>query len=146
MITTHEAKTLKSDFFGAKIINGQVTVVRLLVPFPQTPDGFEKVIQDLRALRKELWPNYIDVNTSHIRFDLGGEKTAGIRYKSKVKWFNDAKGFGFIDRVEPLKGDIFVHFTAIQKEGFRSLAEGESISFEVFNGPHGMTAMNVRPE
>ena len=62
--------------------------------------------------------------------------------KGTVKWFNDAKGFGFITRENG--PDVFVHHTAIQSEGFRSLAEGESVEFEVVQGPKGLQAANVR--
>ena len=59
-----------------------------------------------------------------------------------VKWFNDAKGFGFISQ----EGgeDVFVHHTAIQSEGFRSLQEGKRVEFEVKRGPKGLQAANVR--
>ncbi len=62
--------------------------------------------------------------------------------QGKVKWFNDAKGFGFLQQ----EGgpDVFVHFTAIEAEGFRSLAEGEMVEFEVKQGPKGLQAANVR--
>ena len=60
----------------------------------------------------------------------------------KVKWFNDAKGFGFIT---PEEGpDLFVHHTAIVAEGFRSLAEGQQVEFDVIQGPKGLQATNVR--
>jgi CspA family cold shock protein len=61
----------------------------------------------------------------------------------KVKWFNDAKGFGFIVREEG--PDLFVHHTAIVAEGFRSLAEGQQVEFDVTEGPKGLQATNVRP-
>ena len=60
-----------------------------------------------------------------------------------VKWFNDAKGFGFITPDGGGK-DVFVHHTAIQAEGFRSLAEGQKVEFEVQQGPTGPQAANVR--
>ena len=60
-----------------------------------------------------------------------------------VKWFNDAKGFGFITRENG--PDVFVHHTAIQAEGFRSLSEGQRVEFEVVQGPKGLQAQNVRP-
>jgi cold shock protein len=60
-----------------------------------------------------------------------------------VKWFNDAKGFGFITR-EGGQPDVFVHHTAILSEGFRSLAEGDRVQFEVVQGPKGAQAANVR--
>jgi cold shock protein len=61
----------------------------------------------------------------------------------KVKWFNDAKGFGFIVRDEG--PDLFVHHTAIVADGFRSLAEGQEVEFDVTQGPKGLQATNVRP-
>src|SRR3954447_2804841 len=60
-----------------------------------------------------------------------------------VKWFNDAKGYGFITPDGGGK-DVFVHHTAIQMEGFRSLAEGQKVEFEVTEGPKGPQAANVR--
>ncbi len=60
-----------------------------------------------------------------------------------VKWFNDAKGFGFISRQSG--DDVFVHFSAIQAGGFRSLQEGQTVAFDVTKGPKGFQAENVRP-
>jgi CspA family cold shock protein len=61
-----------------------------------------------------------------------------------VKWFNDAKGFGFIS-VDDESKDVFVHHSAIQGNGFKSLAEGQRVEFEVVAGQKGPAAENVRP-
>lgn len=59
----------------------------------------------------------------------------------RVKWFNDAKGYGFIEQ----EGgeDVFVHFSAIKQDGFKSLAEGQQVEFDVVQGPKGLQAANV---
>jgi CspA family cold shock protein len=61
-----------------------------------------------------------------------------------VKWFNDAKGYGFITQ-DGGGEDVFCHFSAIQADGFRSLAEGQKVEFEVARGPKGLQAQNIRP-
>jgi CspA family cold shock protein len=58
-----------------------------------------------------------------------------------VKWFNDSKGFGFIEQEDG--ADVFVHFSVIQGDGFKSLAEGQKVSFEVTEGDKGLQAANV---
>jgi CspA family cold shock protein len=63
------------------------------------------------------------------------------RVKGKVKWFNDRKGFGFI--AQENGGDIFVHYSAVQGDGFKSLAEGQAVEFEIVKGEKGFQAANV---
>jgi cold shock protein len=61
----------------------------------------------------------------------------------KVKWFNNAKGFGFIGRADG-QADVFVHYTAIQEEGYKALAEGDAVEFEIEQGSKGLQAVNVK--
>ena len=61
----------------------------------------------------------------------------------KVKWFNNAKGYGFIEQEGG--SDVFVHYSAIQGSGYRSLEEGQQVEFEISQGPKGPQAANVRP-
>lgn len=65
------------------------------------------------------------------------------RETGTVKWFNDAKGFGFISRQNG--EDVFVHFRAIETQGFKSLKEGQSVTFEVVQGQKGLQADKVQP-
>jgi CspA family cold shock protein len=62
--------------------------------------------------------------------------------KGKVKWFNDAKGYGFIQRESG--EDVFVHYKAIVGEGYRKLDEGDTVEFDVQDGPKGLQAVNVK--
>jgi cold shock protein len=78
---------------------------------------------------------------------LGAPLRAGVRRvrmalaQGHVKWFNDAKGYGFIARENG--PDVFVHYSAIAGDGFRSLAEGQAVQFEITEGPKGLQATNV---
>ena len=71
------------------------------------------------------------------------EQAEGIRQEGVVKWFSDPKGYGFILRGED--ADIFVHHTAIQMEGFRTLKEGDNVMYDLMESPKGMQAANVVP-
>jgi CspA family cold shock protein len=62
--------------------------------------------------------------------------------KGNVKWFNDAKGYGFISRQDG--PDVFVHHTAIIGEGYRTLSEGQEVEFDILEGPKGLQAANVK--
>ena len=63
--------------------------------------------------------------------------------RGTVKWFNDGKGFGFIKLEGDREEDVFVHYSAIQADGFRTLAEGDQVELEVKEGPKGLHAENV---
>ena len=75
-------------------------------------------------------------------FVEGGQEGSRVMALGTVKWFNDAKGYGFISRDDGK--DVFVHYSAITQEGYKSLAEGQQVEFEVTAGPKGEQATNVR--
>jgi CspA family cold shock protein len=104
--------------------------------FLLTHPGSDSILpESVETAFLEWFPKHRDSPTS--------ESKVRAMEKGTVKWFNDAKGYGFISRENGR--DVFVHHTAIQVEGFRSLAEGQTVEFEVVAGPKGDQAANVRP-
>ncbi len=101
-------------------------------------NSFELSVGSLLALPKRTCKTVLN-SAKHL------EAQDRDRYmeQGNVKWFNDAKGFGFISRDNG--EDVFVHHTAIQAQGFRSLQEGQRVSFNVVKGPKGWQAENVMP-
>jgi CspA family cold shock protein len=79
----------------------------------------------------------IEVDLFLLSYFLGGM----FSMQGKVKWFNKEKGYGFIEKEDG--SDVFVHFSAIQEEGFKTLYEGETVEFEIVEGPKGLQAANV---
>ena len=80
--------------------------------------------------------------TAEARTGVVPRTKGSIMATGRVKWFNDAKGFGFI--TQEGGEDVFVHFSAVQAQGFKSLAEGDRVEFEVTRGAKGLQAANVR--
>ena len=64
-----------------------------------------------------------------------------MRSKGRVKWFNERRGYGFIEQADG--DDLFVHYSAIQTEGFKTLEEGQEVEFDIVDGPKGLQAANV---
>ena len=73
--------------------------------------------------------------------DLLRRRCRQLRSRGKVKWFNERRGFGFIEREDG--DDLFVHYSAITMEGFKTLEEGQEVEFEIAEGPKGLQATNV---
>jgi cold shock protein len=94
-----------------------------------------------------FWSNIKSPSILFERFELDLLKfLRGVRKKmskiiGKVKWFNNAKGYGFIE--QPGEQDIFVHYSAIGGDGYKTLLQGQDVEFEVTNGPKGPQAENV---
>ena len=79
-------------------------------------------------------------NLNSLKF-VGGIRNKMSKTIGKVKWFNNAKGYGFIE--QPGEQDIFVHYSAISGDGYKTLTQGQDVEFEVTNGPKGPQAENV---
>jgi CspA family cold shock protein len=87
-------------------------------------------------------PPSVEVNPLRREYRGVIPRRIGNMATGRVKWFNDAKGFGFI--TQESGDDVFVHFSAVVATGFKSLAEGDQVEFEVTRGPKGLQAANVR--
>ncbi|OYE01982.1 MULTISPECIES: transcription antiterminator/RNA stability regulator CspE [unclassified Nostoc] len=89
-------------------------------------------------------PSYaanISVDTPFADISISADR---VKRKGVVKWFNESKGFGFITPEDGSK-DVFVHFSAIQSEGFKTVSEGQRVEFEIVEGQKGPSAVNVKP-
>jgi cold shock protein len=103
------------------------------------------LVSDLVFLNKELAVRILSTNNTKLRSAVHhtlSSKENQTMEQGIVKWFNDTKGFGFISR----QGgeDVFVHHSAIQSNGFRSLQEGQQVQFQVVKGPKGLQAERVQ--
>jgi cold shock protein len=66
-----------------------------------------------------------------------------MSHNGRVKWFNNAKGYGFLHALEESQTDIFIHYSAIEGEGYKTLREGDEVTFDLEKGPKGLTAKNI---
>ena len=96
----------------------------------------------LRSVHELLpvFPKIPALRFNFLKFS-GGFKVVMSKTVGKVKWFNNAKGYGFIE--QPGEQDIFVHYSAISGDGYKTLIQGQEVEFEVINGPKGPQAENV---
>jgi CspA family cold shock protein len=86
----------------------------------------------------------MDLKAHHISFFIPyGGKSMSERIVGTVKWFNGSKGYGFLS--QPDGADVFVHYSAIQSDGYRTLQEGQKVEFSIEKGPKGLQAANVIP-
>lgn len=76
---------------------------------------------------------------SGVNYSEGGDMPAGT-----VKWFSNAKGYGFVNTDDDQEQDIFAHFSAIEMDGYRKLTSGQKVEFEINHGPKGLQAQNIR--
>jgi cold shock protein len=90
---------------------------------------------------QENLTTFAHIQTCHLSASFPNREVAMDREQGTVKWFNNAKGYGFIGRQEG--NDVFCHYSAIQQEGYKSLAEGDQVEFEITNGQKGPQAANV---
>jgi CspA family cold shock protein len=88
-----------------------------------------------------LWAKPGTPTASEKHKQLNNKRKQAVKEQGTVKWFNASKGYGFIQR--QTGEDVFVHYSAIQSEGYRSLNEGQAVEFEVRKGPKGLQAENV---
>jgi CspA family cold shock protein len=94
-------------------------------------------------LSRECWGPFLSVIVLVRLIEKNEERRRQAMSEGKVKWFNEEKGFGFIEKDEG--GDVFVHYSAIQAGGFKTLYEGQRVSFDVQDGKKGPAAENVKP-
>ena len=92
-------------------------------------------------MKKEANPQKKGSKLNSLKFVGGIRKIMSKTTTGKVKWFNNAKGYGFIE--QPGEQDIFVHYSAISGDGYKTLIQGQEVEFEVINGPKGPQAENV---
>jgi cold shock protein len=93
---------------------------------------------DNALLKLLVYSNVLGYSRTNLKRSIRRKKNM---VNGTVKWFNDSKGFGFLEQEGG--DDVFVHFSAIAGDGFKSLAEGDSVTFELVKGPKGLQAANV---